>query len=257
MTMKTVRKPARKAPAKQKRAVKKPAVKKAARKRTPAKKPSPSKQKAFLAAYAACGNISDAARKAKCSRFAHYKWMQDAAYAEAFAKAHEQAGEALATKRAVQKVVRKRAPVAKRSPLKQKAFLAAYAECGCISYAARMAKCNRRTHYKWMQGAAYAEAYAEAHEEACDALESEAWRRAVKGVPKPVYYKGKIVGTEREYSDILLMFLMKGWMPEKYRDNVKTEHDDSAELLKRLAEGRARVAAARAADAERWDGTVQ
>ena len=173
MTMKTVRKPARKAPAKQKRA-----VKKVARKRTPAKKPSPPKQKAFLAVYAACGCITYAARKAKCSRFAHYKWMQDAAYAEAFA---------------------------------------------------------------------------EARAEACDVLESEARRRAVEGVRKPVYYQGDVVGTVREYSDTLLIFLLKGAMPEKYRDNVKTEDTGSAELIKRLQAGRARAAALRTAELERRD----
>ncbi len=143
---------------------------------------------------------------------------------------------------------------------KQRAFLAAYAECGCIRYAARMAKCSRSAHYKWMQDAAYAEAFAEAREEACDVLESEARRRAVTGVPKPVYYKGKICGTVREYSDTLLIFLMKGAMPEKYRDNYRAERttpNDLAERMEELNAGRARVAALRAAEAERGDGTVQ
>ena len=85
---------------------------------------------------------------------------------------------------------------------------------------------------------------AEAREEACDALEAEARRRAVEGVRKPVYYRGEIVGTVKEYSDTLLIFLMKGAMPEKYRENVKIEHTGGAELLEKLAAGRARVAAA-------------
>ena len=149
-------------------------------------------------------------------------------------------------KRAVKKVARKRTPAKKPSrPNKQKDFLAAYAACGCIRYAARNAKRSRSAHYKWMQDAAYAEAFAEAREEACEALESEARRRAVAGVRKPVYYQGDVVGMVREYSDTLLIFLMKAAMPEKYRDNVKTEDTGSAELLKRLAAGRARVAEAR------------
>jgi len=147
-----------------------------------------------------------------------------------------------AKKQPVRKVARKRTPAKNRSPLKQKAFLAAYAACGNIADAARKAKCGRCSHYEWMEDAAYAEAFAEAHEQACEALESEARRRAVRGVQKPVYYMGDIVGTAREYSDVLLIFLMKGAMPEKYRDNVKIEHTGSAELLEKLAAGRERVA---------------
>ena len=74
---------------------------------------------------------------------------------------------------------------------------------------------------------------------------------------KPVYYRGEIVGTVKEYSDTLLMFLMKGWMPEEFRDNVRAERKSPNDLAERLAAGRARVAAGRAAEAERGDGTVQ
>ena len=145
-------------------------------------------------------------------------------------------------KPAAKKAARKRAPAKKPSPSKQKSFLAAYAGCGNITHAARMARCHRMSHYKWMGQAGYQEAYAEAHAEACDVLEGEARRRAVTGVAKPIYYQGVIVGTVKEYSDTLLIFLMKGAMPEKYRDNVKIEHDHSAELIEELLAGRARAA---------------
>ncbi len=133
---------------------------------------------------------------------------------------------------------------------KQRAFLGTYAACGCIRYAARNAKCSRSAHYKWMQDAAYAEAFAEAREAACDVLESEARRRAVEGVVRPVYYRGKIVGTMRKYSDTLLIFLMKAAMPQKYRDNAKINKTEGAEIIERLNAGRA-WAAARAAARER------
>ena len=81
--------------------------------------------------------------------------------------------------------------------------------------------------------------------EACDALEAEARRRAVEGVRKPIYCQGEICGTVREYSDTLLFFLLKGAMPEKYRDDYRAEHTGSADLLEWLAAGRARVAEAR------------
>ena len=124
---------------------------------------------------------------------------------------------------------------------KQRAFLGVYRQCANVRLAARLARCARSQHYWWLKQPAYAEAFAEARAEACDALEAEARRRAVKGVRKPVYYKGKVVGFNRKYSDTLLMFLMKGAMPEKYRDNVKMKKTGGAELLKRLEAGRVRA----------------
>jgi hypothetical protein len=44
-------------------------------------------------------------------------------------------------------------------------------------------------------------------------LESEAYRRAVLGIDKAVYYKGEVVGVEKEYSDGLLQTLLKARVP--------------------------------------------
>ena len=54
-------------------------------------------------------------------------------------------------------------------------------------------------------------------------MEREAYRRAVKGVEKPVYRGGQLVGTIREYSDSLLMFLLRARRPELYRDHSRVE----------------------------------
>ena len=48
--------------------------------------------------------------------------------------------------------------------------------------------------------------------------EDEAVRRAHDGVDEPVFYQGKACGVVRKYSDTLLIFLLKGRRPEKYRD---------------------------------------
>ena len=48
------------------------------------------------------------------------------------------------------------------------------------------------------------------------ALESEAYRRAVEGNLKPVYQGGQKVGEIREFSDSLLMFLLKARKPGTY-----------------------------------------
>ena len=60
-------------------------------------------------------------------------------------------------------------------------------------------------------------------------LEDEAVRRAVDGVRKPIFYKGKpirICGEivyETEYSDALLIQLLKAYNPEKFGDKRQVE----------------------------------
>ena len=39
------------------------------------------------------------------------------------------------------------------------------------------------------------------------------------GVEQPVFYKGEVCGLVRKYSDVLLIFLLKGLRPEVYRKN--------------------------------------
>jgi len=76
-----------------------------------------------------------------------------------------------------------------------------------------------------------------------DALEDEAIRRAHDGTMKPVFHGGKKVGEVREYSDKLLIFLLKGCKPEKYAVRRKFKHSgavdhpgfrEPAEDLKRM-----------------------
>lgn len=55
-------------------------------------------------------------------------------------------------------------------------------------------------------------------------LEGEAVRRAYHGTDKPVYQRGVMVGTIREYSDTLLTTLLKARRPDRYRDR----HGDDA-----------------------------
>jgi len=46
-------------------------------------------------------------------------------------------------------------------------------------------------------------------EEGTENLEKEAYRRAHDGVDEPHFYKDKVAGYVRKYSDVLLMFLLK------------------------------------------------
>ena len=119
---------------------------------------------------------------------------------------------------------------------KQQAFLEAYSKCGTISQAAEAAGITRKSHRDWMQRVAYAAAFKEAFEAACEALEQEARRRAVDGWKEPVYFKGEVVGSTPRYSDGLLIFLMKGAMPDKYAERVKNENTSSVEITNEMLE---------------------
>lgn len=108
--------------------------------------------------------------------------------------------------------------------IKKRAFLAAYAECGTVTRAAEIAGINRTTHYDWVrEDPLYSKACDAAYEHAAERLEQEARRRAVEGTEKPVFYQGEVCGTVTEYSDTLLMFLLKGAKPDKYKDRVSNE----------------------------------
>lgn len=67
---------------------------------------------------------------------------------------------------------------------------------------------------------AFRRAWDEAAEIGTELLEQEATRRAYHGTLKPVFYKGVECGYTREYSDTMMMFMLRARKPEKYRDGV-------------------------------------
>lgn len=106
--------------------------------------------------------------------------------------------------------------------IKMKKFLVAFAECGNITKAAESAEINRNTHNYWLDNVPeYRDYFDLAKESAADKLEEEARRRAVQGVEEVVYYQGKEVGRQLRYSDNLLMFMLKGERPEKFKDRTE------------------------------------
>lgn len=109
---------------------------------------------------------------------------------------------------------------------KRDAFLAAFAELGTVTHAAQSVGIDRKRHYEWMDtDPEYPHLFSEAGVKAKEAMVREARRRAIEGTEKPIYQGGKLVGTIREYSDTLLIFLMKGAMPETYRERVDVTMD--------------------------------
>lgn len=70
----------------------------------------------------------------------------------------------------------------------------------------------------------FASAWEAAEGAGTDRLEDEARRRGLEGYEKPLSFKGQLTGdTVREYSDVLLMFMLNGRRPEKFRQNVKLD----------------------------------
>ena len=100
----------------------------------------------------------------------------------------------------------------------QKRFLLCFEACASITQACRWAKVHRCNHYDWMESEAYRAAFELAEVRANRTLEDEAVRRAHQGVKKAIRYKGKVVGTDTEYSDTLMTFLLKGGNRKKFGD---------------------------------------
>jgi hypothetical protein len=83
-------------------------------------------------------------------------------------------------------------------PDRKTAFLKGYAECGLVQEAAAAARIARCTHYYWLRDPEYAARFAEAYEMASEALEGEAFTRAVHGVFVPNVFQGRFVYPQEE-----------------------------------------------------------
>lgn len=104
------------------------------------------------------------------------------------------------------------------------AFLAALTEVGSISRACLLSGFPRKTAYELRgRDESFAAAWDEARRIGMEAVEDEAIRRAHEGVLEPVYFMGICIDQVRKYSDTLMIFLLKGAMPHKYRDQSTVE----------------------------------
>ena len=108
---------------------------------------------------------------------------------------------------------------------KMRKFLMYFANTGAIgrsAQAAGMAKCS---HQQWLSinFRGYNKLFEQAQALYKDRLVAEATRRAVDGVDKPIYFKGKEIGTEKKYSDYLLGLALKANV-EEYRERTEITH---------------------------------
>lgn len=108
---------------------------------------------------------------------------------------------------------------------RKRAFLASYEHWANVSEACRQAGIARSVVYRWQESdEQFSLAMRQAGDAATERLEREAWRRATEGTPykRTSYWHGEPVGTDEkiEYSDNLMMLLLRARRPETYRDNV-------------------------------------
>jgi hypothetical protein len=102
-------------------------------------------------------------------------------------------------------------------------FLETLSETAHVTKSAAAAGIPRRTVYNWRHDdEGFRRQWDEAVELGTDALVDEAVRRGKEGTLKPVYQQGMEVGSIREYSDTLLIFLLKARRPE-FRDTARVQ----------------------------------
>lgn len=140
-------------------------------------------------------------------------------------------------------------------------FLKIYSAGANLTEACKAAQVSRSAVYHLLdRSEAFRAAFALAYREGGDILEDECFRRAVKGVEKPVYQGGHLVGLVQEYSDGMAQFMLKGRKPEVYdRQHIQEHHvTGEIDLIARLNAGRDRVARDATGDAEtRRDGDAE
>lgn len=133
---------------------------------------------------------------------------------------------------------------------KKAAFLLAFEDEGTVFHAAKRAGIDRTTHYRWLnEDPEYRAAFADAEETVVEKLEREGMRRAREGTDKPVFHQGEVVGHIREYSDTLLIFLLKARRPNVYRDRIDVTVDVRREIERLTSDPAEREAALAEVDA--------
>jgi hypothetical protein len=95
----------------------------------------------------------------------------------------------------------------------QRKFIHTYARTGDVRRAARAAKISLASHYRALETSEpYRTAFRAAEQQLVDLLEGEVFRRALAG------------------SDELAAFLLRAWLPDRYRRHAIWEHSGAIAL---------------------------
>jgi len=113
--------------------------------------------------------------------------------------------------------------IAEKQAIKAK-FLQHLADTCHVGQSCEHVGLTRQTLYVWREEDPqfYAD-WKKALAHGAEVLEDEAIRRGHHGYDVQVYHGGKVAGVERKFSDTLLIFMLKGAMPDKYSDRLKQD----------------------------------
>ena len=120
------------------------------------------------------------------------------------------------------------------TPQRQKDFIAALADTGCVEHAAMrvgmsVTSCNRLRRSPGAEG--FSAAWDVALQHAAQVLLDAAFDRAFRGSGEPVFDRdGHRVGTRFRQNDRLLMFLLRAYMPERFRHAHRDWRDQDEAL---------------------------
>ena len=130
------------------------------------------------------------------------------------------------------------------TPERQVAFIEALAQCGCVDEACDRVGMGRSSAYELRErdnADSFRAAWEAALDHAVQRLSDVAFSRAIKGVSRPVFYKGELIGERRYFDERLTMFILRYRDPVRYgrwRDQVRADlpPDGAAQHLHDLIE---------------------
>ena len=121
---------------------------------------------------------------------------------------------------------------------RQRRFIEALAQTGCVAEAARAAQMSLDACYKLRRrpnAQEFRRAWEQALDLACELLEDLAMTRAIEGTEQPVYYFGEQFGMRRVYNDRLVMFLLRNRRADRFAaDSVRNADELIRTRLEKL-----------------------
>ncbi|MGN6278006.1 MAG: hypothetical protein ACTHM8_04705 [Sphingomonas sp.] len=117
------------------------------------------------------------------------------------------------------------------TPARQRTFLRALSQTGCVRDACARAGISNTSAYRMKKrSAAFARAWDRALAKAMPTIEQAAYERAVIGWEEPIVQGGKLVGHKRRYSDSLLRLLLQRGFGGDAAAKAKDEAGDGAAM---------------------------
>ncbi|RVT92848.1 hypothetical protein [Sphingomonas crocodyli] len=143
------------------------------------------------------------------------------------------------------------------TPERQLGFIEALAECGCVEEACGRVGISATAAYalrRRIDAVSFRQAWEAALDYAVRRLSDAVFSRAIKGVARPIFYKGEQVGERRYYDERLAQFILRYRDPTRYGrfiDKLTAQRPpDAAAIMLNIATDRAMEAAYAMADGE-------